>query len=343
MEKDPIILAIESSCDDTAVAITRGNLVLSNVISTQKIHVNYGGVVPELASRSHQKNIVPLVRRASSLAKLNQKQLNAIAFTRGPGLIGSLLVGSNFAKSLAMALEIPCIGVHHIQAHILAHFIKIKGKFPPEFPFLCLTISGGHTQIVYVEDYFQMTVLGKTLDDAIGEAFDKIAKIMGLEYPGGVWIDHYSQNGDPFKFSFSKPHVKDLNFSFSGFKTQFFYFIQKQLTLDSDFIKKNLYDLCASVQYILVDILLDKVLQAMIQMNISQLALSGGVSANSGLRRRFLKVSEEKGWKLHILPIEYTTDNAAMIAMTAQLKYVRSLFDKIDVTAAARCEWDSLR
>lgn len=341
MKKDPIILAIESSCDDTAIALMQGNLVLSHVIGTQQIHATYGGVVPELASRSHQKDIVPLVRRAVTLANINQKQLNAVAFTKGPGLIGSLLVGVNFAKSLAMALEIPCIGVHHVQAHVLAHFIKIQGKLPPDFPFLCLTISGGHTQIVYVEDYFQMTVLGQTLDDAVGEAFDKSAKIMGLGYPGGIWIDRYAQKGDPFKFPFSKPHVKALDFSFSGFKTQFLYFIQKQLALDSDFIKKNLYDLCASVQYTLVDILLDKVLQAMAQTNSFQLALAGGVSANSALRRRFSEVSEEKGWRLYMLPLEYTTDNAAMIAMTAQLKYARSFFDKLDIAAAARCKWDS--
>ncbi|WP_103327449.1 tRNA (adenosine(37)-N6)-threonylcarbamoyltransferase complex transferase subunit TsaD [Bacteroidetes bacterium endosymbiont of Geopemphigus sp.] len=341
MKKDPIILAIESSCDDTAVALMQGNLVLSHVIGTQKIHSSYGGVVPELASRFHQKDIVPLVRRAGALANINQKQLNAVAFTKGPGLIGSLLVGANFAKSLAMALEIPCIGVHHVQAHVLAHFIKIQGRLPPEFPFLCLTISGGHTQIVYVEDYFQMTVLGQNLDDAVGEAFDKSAKIMGLEYPGGVWVDRYAQKGDPLKFPFSKPRVKGLDFSFSGFKTQFLYFIQKQLAIDSDFIKKNLYDLCASVQHTLVNILLDKVLQAMAQTNISQLALAGGVSANSGLRQRFLRASEEKGWRLYILPLEYTTDNAAMIAMTAQLKYARSLFDNLDIVATSCCEWDS--
>lgn len=341
MRKDPIIIAIESSCDDTAVALMQGDSILSSVVSSQEIHTPYGGVVPELASRSHQKDIVPLVRRATALANIDQKQLNAVAFTKGPGLIGSLLVGANFAKSLAMALEIPLIGIHHVQAHVLAHFIREPKRSFPEFPFLCLTVSGGHTQIVLVRDYFKMTILGQTLDDSVGEAFDKSAKILGLAYPGGIWIDRYAQKGNPFAFRFSKPCTKGLDFSFSGFKTQFLYFIRKQLELDADFIEKNLCDLCASLEHTLVDILLDKVLQAMNQTKTSQLALAGGVSANSTLRRKFLSLSKEKGWKLHLLPLEYTTDNAAMIAMAAQLKYARKLFDPLDIVAAARCEWDS--
>ncbi|AID37467.1 glycoprotease family protein [Candidatus Walczuchella monophlebidarum] len=340
LKKYPVILAIESSCDDTAVSIMKGDVVLSNIIGIQQVHNYYGGVVPELASRSHQKEIVPLIHQAIMLSNINK--IDAIAFTRGPGLIGSLLVGSSFAKSLAIAWDIPIISVHHIQAHILAHFIRNELNSTPKFPFLCLTVSGGHTQIVQVDDYFKMTLLGKTIDDSVGEAFDKAAKILGLGYPGGIWIDRYAQKGKYQKFLFSKPQIKNLDFSFSGFKTQFLYFIRKKLQYDSNFIRNNIHDICASVQSTLVNILFDKVSQAIYKTGIFRIALSGGVSANSGLRRKFLQASNEKNWKLHLLPLEYTTDNAAMIAMTAKIKYIKGIFDNINITPTAICDWDNI-
>jgi len=338
--KKPIIIAIESSCDDTAIAIVKGNSVLSNIIGVQHIHHFYGGVVPELASRSHQKEIVPLVHQAIFAANIVKTQIDVVAFTKGPGLIGSLLVGSSFAKSLAMAWVIPFIGVHHIQAHILSHFIEIEGKSSPKFPFLCLTMSGGHTQIILVESYFEMTLLGQTIDDAVGEAFDKIAKIVGFHYPGGIWIDYFSKNGNPKKFIFSKPKIDGLDFSFSGLKTQFFNFIRKGLKKDPKFIKNNLYDICASVQATLGDLLFEKMMLATQQTKIFSIALSGGVSANSYIRKKFSKAASKNGLQLHLLPIEYTTDNAAMIAITAQIKYSLALFDDLDLVPGSNCGWN---
>ncbi len=337
--KTPILLAIESSCDDTAVSIIKGNSIMSNIIGVQHIHNVYGGVLPEIASRYHQRDLVLLVHQAVFEANIVKKQISAVAFTKGPGLIGSLLIGYSFAKSLAMALMIPVIGVHHIQAHILSHFIAIEGKSTPNFPFLCLTISGGHSQIVLVENFFKMKVLGHTIDDAVGEAFDKIAKIIGLHYPGGIWIDYYARNGDPKKFIFSKPKIVGLDFSFSGFKTQFFSFIHKELKKDPKFIKNNLYDICASAQKSLIDLLFDKIVLAIKQTKISSIALSGGVSANSYLRKKISKVASKKGWKLYYLPIEFTTDNAAMIAIAAQIKYNSALFDDLDSGPGANCSW----
>lgn len=337
--KKPIILAIESSCDDTAVAIVKGNSVLSNIVGVQHVHYFYGGVVPELASRHHQKDIMTLVHQALIVANIVKKQIDAIAFTKGPGLIGSLLVGSSFAKSLAIAWMIPFIGIHHIQAHILSHFLEINGNSSPKFPFLCLTISGGHTQIILVENSFKMTLLGQTIDDAVGEAFDKIAKIVGLHYPGGIWIDFYAKNGNPKKFCFSKTKIDGLNFSFSGLKTHFFSFIRKELKKDSKFIVHNLYDICASVQKSLVDLLFEKMMLAIQQTKIFSIALSGGVSANSYIRKKFSKAANRNGWKLHLLPIEYTTDNAAMVALTAQIKYSRAFFDNLNFVPSANCKW----
>ncbi|XCI74797.1 MAG: tRNA (adenosine(37)-N6)-threonylcarbamoyltransferase complex transferase subunit TsaD [Flavobacteriales bacterium] len=336
MKHLPVILGIESSCDDTAAAIIQNGYVLSNIIASQEIHQKYGGVVPELASRSHQRNIIPVVDRAVSLANIMQNQIDAIAFTRGPGLMGSLLVGTSFAKSLAMALGIPLIGVHHIQAHVLVHFIKGVHRHPPRFPFLCLTVSGGHTQIVRVDDFFEMTVLGHTIDDAAGEAFDKTAKILGLDYPGGPLIDCYARKGDPKKFIFSKPKIEGLDFSFSGLKTHILYFIREGLKADPGFVRKQLPDLCASVQRIIVEILLGKVEQAVEKTEVRHIALAGGVSANTELRRQFSRVAAEKSWQIYLPKVEYTTDNGAMVAMVGQLKYERQWFDPLDIIPCAR-------
>lgn len=338
--KKPILLAIESSCDDTAVAIVKGNSILSNIIGVQHIHNFYGGVIPEIASRCHQREIVLLVQQAIFEANIEKKQINAVAVTKGPGLIGSLLIGSSFVKSLAISWSIPIIGIHHIQAHILSHFIEVKGKPSPRFPFLCLTMSGGHTQILLVENFFRMTILGQTIDDAVGEAFDKIAKVIGLHYPGGIWIDYYAKSGNPKKFTFSKPKIGELDFSFSGLKTQFFSFISKELKKDPKFIIHNLYDICASVQKSLVDLLFEKMILAIKKTKIISIALSGGVSANSYVRKKFSKVASKKGWELHLLPIEFTTDNAAMIAISAQIKYARSLFDDLNLIPGANCRWN---
>ncbi|XOD68186.1 MAG: tRNA (adenosine(37)-N6)-threonylcarbamoyltransferase complex transferase subunit TsaD [Flavobacteriales bacterium Tduv] len=332
----PVILGIESSCDDTAAALIKDGRILSNIIASQEVHRQYGGVVPELASRSHQKNIIPVVDSAISFANIRQKQIDAVAFTRGPGLLGALLVGASFAKSLTMSLDVPLIGVHHMQAHVLVHFIKDAHDYPPAFPFLCLTVSGGHTQIVRVDDFFEMTVLGQTMDDAAGEAFDKTAKILGLEYPGGPLINRYAQGGDPKKFIFSKPKVEGLDFSFSGFKTHVLYFVRNRLKTDPGFIQTQLPDLCAAVQRTIVEILLEKVMKAVEETGINRVALAGGVSANSELRRQFFETSFERGWQLYLPKIEYTMDNAAMIAMVGQLKYERRLFDSLNITPFAR-------
>lgn len=342
MMNDPIILGIESSCDDTSAAIIQNGYILSNVIRIQKIHKKHGGVVPELASRSHQKNIIPIVNSAILSANIKEKEIKAIAFTRGPGLLGSLLVGCSFAKSLSMAFNIPLIGIHHIQAHILVHFIKNITYNPPDFPFLCLTVSGGHTQIIQVNDFFKMTILGQTIDDAAGEAFDKIAKILGLKYPGGPLIDYYSKKGDSKKFIFLIPKIKDLNFSFSGFKTHVLYFIQKKLKNDPKFIQLQFYNLCASIQFTIVKILLEKVQKAVKQTKINRVALSGGVSANSELRKQFFKIAIKENWKLYLPKMEYTTDNAAMIAIAGQIRYEKNIFDKLNIIPSARYEMESI-
>ena len=334
--KQTYILGIESSCDDTAAAVIKNGTILSNVIATQSIHQEYGGVVPELASRAHQQNIVPVVQLALQKANIDKKQLNAIAFTRGPGLMGSLLVGVSFSKSLAMGLEIPLIDVNHMQAHILAHFIKSEGHTAPTFPFLGLTISGGHTQIVKVSNHFEMEVIGQTLDDAIGEAFDKSAKLLGLPYPGGPLIDKYSKQGNPKAFPFPKPKVGPLDFSFSGLKTSVLYFVERNVKEDPDFIKKNLNDICASLQYTIVDYLMDKIKNAVKQTGIKAIAIGGGVSANSGIRKALKNAEKNLAWKVHIPNLEFCTDNAAMIAMVGELKYKQQLFASNDVIANAR-------
>ncbi len=337
-EKKVNILAIESSCDDTAAAVLQNDLVLSNLVARQSIHEEYGGVIPELASRAHQQNIVPVVEMVLRKAGIDKKDLNAIAFTQGPGLMGSLLVGSSFAKSLAMALEIPLIAVHHMQAHILAHFIHEEGYDKPDFPFLALTISGGHTQIVQVDNFFSFKVIGETTDDAVGEAFDKTAKILGLPYPGGPLIDKYAALGDPNKFSFTKPKVNGLDFSFSGLKTQILYFIQKNTKENPEFINQNLNDICASVQQIIIDILMDKIKLAVQETGINRVAIGGGVSANSGIRNTLKEAETKYGWKTYIPKFEYTTDNAAMIGIVGYYKFLNQKFDSTHVVSKARIE-----
>ncbi len=336
MPKDIYILGIESSCDDTSAAVICNNKILSNVIANQEVHSKYGGVVPELASRAHQQNIVPVVQQALAQAKIAKENLSAIAFTKGPGLMGSLLVGTSFAKSLALGLDIPLIDTNHMQAHILSHFIKEEDSKIPPFPFLCLTISGGHTQIVKITDYFSMEVLGETIDDAVGEAFDKSAKILGLPYPGGPLIDKYAQKGNPKAYPFTKPKVGDLDFSFSGLKTGILYFIQKEERKNPNFIKENLHDICASIQHTIVTILMDKIKNAVKQTGIKHVAIAGGVSANSEIRKRLQNAEKHFGWTTYIPKFEYTTDNAAMIAITGYLKYLQNDFAKIGVTAKAR-------
>lgn len=322
------ILAIESSCDDTAAAVLLNDKVLSNVVANQEIHQQYGGVVPELASRAHQQNIVPVVSAALRSANIDKNEVSAIAFTSGPGLLGSLLVGTSFATSFALGLDIPLIDVNHMQAHILAHFIDEKGYDMPSFPFIALTISGGHTQIVRVDNYFEMTVLGETIDDAVGEAFDKSAKLMGLPYPGGPLIDKYAAKGNPKAFAFTKPRVKGLDFSFSGLKTQILYFLQRNTEKDPDFITSNLEDICASIQHTIVTIILDKLELAVKQTGITQIAIGGGVSANTGIRKALMDTEKSKGWKTFLPKFEYTTDNAAMIGIAGYLKYQEAGFDK---------------
>jgi N6-L-threonylcarbamoyladenine synthase len=340
MQTTPIyILAIESSCDDTACAVLSNNKVLSNVVARQSIHEEYGGVVPELASRAHQQNIVPVVDVALKKAGIIKEQLSAIAFTQGPGLMGSLLVGSSFAKSMAMALNIPLIAVNHMHAHILAHFIDEEGFDKPEFPFLALTISGGHTQIVKVNSFFDMEIIGETTDDAVGEAFDKSAKILGLPYPGGPLIDKYAQLGNPKAYEFTKPKVEGLDFSFSGLKTQILYFIQKNVKENPNFIDENLNDICASIQNIIIKILMDKIKEAVKQTGIKQIAIGGGVSANSGIRNTILEAQTKFGWKTYIPKFEYTTDNAGMIGIVGYYKYLESHFSDASVVSKARIEF----
>ncbi len=335
---EPIILGIESSCDDTSAAIIKGNKILSNVAANQTIHVEYGGVVPELASRAHQQNIIPVVRKSLTVANIQQNDISAIGFTRGPGLLGSLLVGTSFSKSLAMALNIPLIEINHLQAHILAHFIEDANPTPPSFPFLCLTVSGGHTMIVLVKDYFDMEIIGKTTDDAAGEAFDKIGKLFDLDYPAGPIIDRLSREGNPHAFKFNKPRIENYDYSFSGIKTSVLYFIQKEVRKNPDFIKENLHDLCASVQTAIVEILMEKLEKAAQELGIKEVAIAGGVSANSALRTAMQNTAEKLGWNIYIPKFEYTTDNAAMIAMVAKLKFERKEFTDLKTSATARYE-----
>ena len=330
------ILGIESSCDDTSAAVICNGKVLSNIVANQEVHAQYGGVVPELASRAHQQNIVPVVQQAIQRAGITKEDLSAISFTKGPGLMGSLLVGTSFAKSLALGLNIPLIDVNHMQAHVLAHFIKEENSKIPPFPFICLTISGGHTQIVKINSHFDIEILGETIDDAVGEAFDKSAKILGLAYPGGPLIDTYAQKGNPKAFSFTKPRVGDLEFSFSGLKTGILYFVQRNVKENPNFIEERLYDICASIQHTIVEILMDKIKNAVKKTGIKHIAIAGGVSANSEIRRRLQLTEKHNGWTTYIPKFQYTTDNAAMIAITGYLKYLKKNFSEISTKAEAR-------
>lgn len=331
-----VIFAIESSCDETSAAVCRDGKILSNFIANQKVHEQYGGVVPELASRAHLQNIVPVVDAALKQANIALEEIDAIAFTQSPGLIGSLLVGSQFAKSMALALNKPLIAVHHMQAHVLSNLIPEK---KPAFPFLCLTVSGGHTQIVLAHSPTNLKLIGETLDDAAGEAFDKSAKLLGLPYPGGPLIDKYAKEGNPKKFSFAEPQIEGLDFSFSGLKTSILYFLQKEIKADSDFVQKNLADLCASIQERIVSILLKKFKKAALQTGITDLCIAGGVSANSGLRKAFTKMCDQYKWNAFIPPFEYCTDNAAMIAIAGYYKYLEKDFADLSVSASARASW----
>jgi N6-L-threonylcarbamoyladenine synthase len=327
------ILAIESSCDETSASVCVDGKILSNFIANQKVHEQYGGVVPELASRAHMQNIVPVVDAALSTANCQPSSIDAIAFTQAPGLIGSLLVGTQFAKSLALSLNKPLIAVHHMQAHVLANLIA---EDKPDFPFLCLTVSGGHTQIVLARSPLQLEVIGETIDDAAGEAFDKSAKLLGLPYPGGPLIDKYAKEGNPLQFKFAEPQIPGLNFSFSGLKTSVLYFLQKQ---EPGFIEANLKDLCASIQYTIINILLKKLKKAVQETGVRSVCIAGGVSANSGLRTGLQEMGEKQDWKTYIPKFEYCTDNAAMIAITAYYKYLAGNFSTLEVGPTARAEW----
>ena len=331
-----IILGIESSCDETAAAVCIDGKILSNIIANQKVHEQYGGVVPELASRAHMQNIVPVVDEAIKNSGISLDDIDAIAFTQAPGLIGALLVGSQFAKSMALALDKPLIAVHHMQAHVLANLIEER---KPSFPFLCLTVSGGHTQIVLAESPVKMKVIGETLDDAAGEAFDKSAKLLGLPYPGGPLIDQYAKGGNPKRFPFAEPQIPELDFSFSGLKTSILYFLQQQKKINDNFIKENIQDICASIQYRIVSILLKKLKKAAIATGITELCIAGGVSANSSLRNAFKEMGEHYKWQTFIPSFEYCTDNAAMIAVTGYYKYKTSDFADLSVSASARAQW----
>ena len=332
------ILGIESSCDDTSAAVICDREILSNLIANQDVHKAFGGVVPELASRAHQQNIIPVVEQALDIAKVSKKQLHAVAFTRGPGLLGSLLVGTSFAKSFALSLGIPVIGVDHMEAHILAHFIEEPGinHEIPAFPFLCLTVSGGHSQIVLVDDYFDFTIVGKTIDDAAGEAFDKAAKILGLPYPGGPLIDQLARDGNENAYAFPEPAIPGLDYSFSGLKTSFLYFVRDRLKEDPLFIKKNKEDLAASIQKVIVDILIKKLVKSAMQYQVKDIAIAGGVSANSRLRRVLQEKAVELGWRVFIPKFEFCTDNAAMVAMTGYFKYLRHEFGEQGESAYSR-------
>lgn len=332
------ILGIESSCDDTSAAVIRDGVILSNVIAGQAVHERYGGVVPELASRAHQQNIIPVVHDALKQAGVSREELSAVAFTRGPGLLGSLLVGTSFAKGLSSALDIPMIEVNHLQAHVLAHFIKEDegDTSQPSFPFLCLLVSGGNSQIILVRSYSVMEIIGQTIDDAAGEAFDKCAKVMGLGYPGGPVVDRLAKLGDPERFTFSKPRIEGYDYSFSGLKTSFLYFLRDELNDDAGFIEKNRNDLCASLQKTIVDILMNKLYHASRDLRIKEVAVAGGVSANSALRSAFEDYSRRYGWKIHIPKFAYTTDNAAMVAITGYHKFLTGEFCGPEVVPYAR-------
>ena len=335
---DVTILGIESSCDDTSAAIIRNGVMLSNVIAGQKIHEAYGGVVPELASRAHQQNIILVVHEALKQAGIDKKDLSAVAFTRGPGLLGSLLVGTSFAKGLAIALQLPLIEVNHLQAHVLAHFIKENEPDDrcPQFPFLCLLVSGGNSQIVLVRQWNEMNVIGQTIDDAAGEAFDKCAKVMGLPYPGGPVVDRLAKEGNPDAFRLSKPNIPDYNYSFSGLKTSFLYLLRDELQKDSGFVEKHRADLCACLQATIIDVLMQKLRKASDDLNIKEIALAGGVSANSGLRKAFGEHASNYGWNIHIPPFAFTTDNAAMVAMSGYFKYLAQDFTSMDCVPFSR-------
>lgn len=327
------ILAIESSCDETSAAIVKNGKILNNIIATQSVHEKYGGVVPELASRAHQINIVPVVNEALSKAGIEKSDLDAVAFTRGPGLLGALLVGTSFAKGLAMGLKIPLIEVNHMQAHILAHFIH---EPTPSFPFICLTVSGGHTQVVVVQDFLDMEIIGQTIDDAVGEAFDKAAKILGLPYPGGPLIDKFAAEGNPEAFTFTETEMDGYDFSFSGIKTGFLYFVRDMVKKNPDFIDENINDICASIQNSLISMLLKKVNKAASDYQINDIAIAGGVSANSGLRQKIKDLAAEKGWRVYIPDFQYCTDNAAMIAITAHYKYEAGQFSSLEISPDPR-------
>ena len=333
LKKVPVILAIESSCDETSAAICADGMILSNVIANQTIHEAYGGVVPELASRVHQQNIVPAVQQALLDAKVSKNDINAVAFTRGPGLLGSLLVGVSFAKAFALAKNLPLIEINHMQAHVLAHFI---GDNKPSFPFLCLTVSGGHTQIVLIKDYFDMEVIGQTTDDAAGEAMDKTSKILGLPYPGGPMIDKYARLGNPDAYKFPEPQIPGFDFSFSGLKTAILYFIQKNVKLNPNFVQDNMADICASVEKRIATILLNKLKKAADEYGIKDIALAGGVSANTGLRQGLLEMGAKNGWNCFIPKLEYCTDNAAMIAIAGYHKYLKGDFVGQNIAPLAR-------
>jgi N6-L-threonylcarbamoyladenine synthase len=332
------ILGIESSCDDTAAAVIEDGFILSSKIAGQEVHRQFGGVVPELASRAHQQNIIPVVEMALNAAGIARDKISAVAFTRGPGLLGSLLVGTSFAKGFAIAGKIPLIDVNHLQAHVLALFIQEKEatKSLPEFPFLCLLVSGGHTQLIIVNDYLDMEIIGQTIDDAAGEAFDKCAKVMGLSYPGGPLIDKYARLGNPMAFKFSKPRIQNLDFSFSGLKTSFLYFLRDMLKKNENFIEDHQYDICASIQKAIVDILAEKLIKASVQTGIKEVAIAGGVAANSGLRMRLSGEARQRKWKMFFPELRYTTDNAAMIAITGYYKYMKREFAPLDISPSAR-------
>lgn len=338
MDKSITILGIESSCDDTSASVIRDGVMLSNIIASQKVHEKYGGVVPELASRAHQQNIIPVVHQALKEAEIDKSDLTAVAFTRGPGLMGSLLVGTSFAKGFSQALDIPLVEVNHLQAHVLAHFVsqgKEDEKFPP-FPFLCLLVSGGNSQIILVKDFMNMEVIGQTIDDAAGEAFDKCAKVMGLPYPGGPHIDKLAKEGNPDAFKLSKPQIDDYNYSFSGLKTSFLYLLRDEIKENPDFVKENINDLSASLQATVIDILMNKLKKAAKELGIKDVAVAGGVSANSALRNAFHQCADELGWNVYIPPFAFTTDNAAMIAITGYYKYQAREFCGLDETPYAR-------
>jgi N6-L-threonylcarbamoyladenine synthase len=336
VEKQIGILAIESSCDETSASVCVDGKILSNYIAGQVVHEKYGGVVPELASRAHMQNIVPVVDAAMAAAGCEFSDIDAVAFTQAPGLIGSLLVGAQFAKSMALALNKPLIAVHHMQAHVLANLIPVER---PDFPFLCLTVSGGHTQIVLARSPLDLEILGETIDDAAGEAFDKTAKLLGLPYPGGPLVDQYARQGNPLAFKFAEPQIPDLNFSFSGLKTSVLYFLQAQTKLDPQFIPNHIEDLCASVQHTIIKILLKKLKKAVEQTGVKQVCIAGGVSANSGLRTQLQETGAKEGWQTFIPPFQYCTDNAGMIAITAYYKYLAGEFASLDISPGARGHW----